>query len=176
MKEEIFKDIPGYEGLYKVSNFGNVKSLFIKGNNRDRILKPSLAKGYRLVILCNDNNRKGIKVHQLVAMAFLGHVPNGMIHMVHHKDENKENNNLTNLEIVDNRTNVILSKKNKYTGAYYCKDWNRWTARIRIGNKNVYLGSFKSGEETSNIYKLALKNIELYNGDVKEFKELLKNK
>ena len=70
--QEIWKDIPGYEGLYQVSNFGRVKSF---KNKTEKILKLSICShGYYVITI---RTYKKIRVHQLVAMAFLNHKPNG---------------------------------------------------------------------------------------------------
>lgn len=76
MNKEIWKDIFGYEGLYQISNYGNVKALARNRNNqysnKEIILKQSEdGKGYLQVILNKQGKRKGFKVHKLVANAFL---------------------------------------------------------------------------------------------------------
>ena len=102
--EEIFKEIEGYEGLYLISNLGRVKSLSKKiwnGKgyyNRNEInIKPAKDKdGYLYVQLSKDNIQKPYKVHRLVAQAFIEN-PNNLP-QVNHKDEDKTNNHVTNLE------------------------------------------------------------------------------
>ena len=104
MKGEIWKDIEGYERLYQVSNMGNVKSLErMKWNGRgyqkipERILKPGKIRGgYLQVQLSKDGKSKPCKVHRLVATAFLDNSDN--LPEVNHKDENKKNNCVENLE------------------------------------------------------------------------------
>ena len=95
--EEIWKDIPGYEGLYKVSNLGNVKSLNWRntGEEKNLWLKPH-NKGYLQVELANGGTKKCFVVHRLVAIAF---IPNpDCLPQVNHKDEDKTNNCVENLE------------------------------------------------------------------------------
>lgn len=92
---EIWRDIPGYEGLYQVSNYGRIKSLL---NGKGRILRmyANIKWGYLYVFLYKDKKRKCFRVHRLVAMAFLpdpGNLPE-----VNHKDENVKNNCAENLE------------------------------------------------------------------------------
>jgi len=90
--QEIWKDIEGYEGLYQVSNLGNVKS--IKNNI---IKKPSkLPKGYLQICLNKNGKLKYISIHRLVAQAFIPN-PNNLP-CVNHKDCNPQNNNINNLE------------------------------------------------------------------------------
>lgn len=101
--KEIWKDIPNYEGIYKVSNIGRVKSvLWFDPKNkryykRDKILKPHKTnKGYIEVSLSNKYQKKICKVHRLVAETFIPN-PNNLP-QVNHIDENKSNNNMNNLE------------------------------------------------------------------------------
>lgn len=98
--QEIWKDIPGFVGLYQVSNLGNIKS-FVKSTkhqNQSHLLKQYVNNsGYRYVQLyLEKGKRKHFLVHKLVAMAFLEN-PNNYL-CVNHKDENKLNNCVDNLE------------------------------------------------------------------------------
>lgn len=100
--KEVWKDIPNYEGIYQVSNLGRIKSLrsynsFTKSYYfKEKILKGKIDKnGYVMVCLCNGKS-KYIRVHRLVAEAF---IPNkNKFPIINHKDENKQNNNVNNLE------------------------------------------------------------------------------
>lgn len=101
--QEIWKDIPNYEGLYQASNFGRIKSIqyFNHTNNkiypRDKILKPILnEKGYCRVDLSKSGKSKRHRVHRLVAKTFLPN-PYNLLE-VNHIDGNKQNNNVNNLE------------------------------------------------------------------------------
>ena len=91
--EEIWKDVVGYEGLYEVSNFGNVRSLF----RYKKQLRWDVANNrYATVQLFKNKIGKRLLVHRLVAEAFLPNPRN--LPVVNHKDENKLNNNVDNLE------------------------------------------------------------------------------
>lgn len=94
--EEIFKDIEGYEGLYQVSNLGNVKNL-----KTGRILKQQLHKGYWRVGLRKDNKKKTYSTHRLVAIAFVENPNPEKFDIINHKDENKANCRWDNLEWCD---------------------------------------------------------------------------
>lgn len=119
--KEIWKDIEGFEGYYKISNFGNVKSYdraVIKTNNSvigylGKLLSPyNDGRGYLKVDLHKNGKRISVRVHRLVAKAFIPN-PNNLP-TVNHKDENKLNNNASNLEwmsIADN--NNYGSRHNK---------------------------------------------------------------
>lgn len=89
---KIWKDIENYEGLYQVSNYGEIKNI-----KRNTILKLGINKyGYCYVILNKNNKSKWHSVHRLVAKAFIDNINNNKC--VNHKDENKQNNKANNLE------------------------------------------------------------------------------
>lgn len=93
MTTETWKPIIGYEGLYEVSNYGNIRSLF----RYKKVLKPwPTSIGYLMVYLSKDNSRKAFLVHRLVASAFLENPDNKP--QVNHLDEDRTNNNVSNLE------------------------------------------------------------------------------
>ena len=103
----IWKDIKGYEGLYQVSDEGEVRSLGNGNSNssKERIIKPTKDKyGYLYITLCKNGKKKTIKIHRLVAEAFLPNPDN--LPEVNHKDENKINNRANNLEFCDRKYNV----------------------------------------------------------------------
>ena len=107
--EEIWKDIQGYEGLYRVSNLGRVKS-FHKA--KEHILSPGKDKdGYFQVQLYKNGINKMRKVHRLVAQAFISN-PNNLP-QINHKDENKQNNNVDNLEWCTNEYNHNYGTRNE---------------------------------------------------------------
>jgi hypothetical protein len=164
LKEE-FRSIPGYEGYYEVSNFGNVKSL---GNNKfckERILSKrligSIGNQYYALLLYKDGKRKNMKIHILVAMAFLGHKPDGTHKIVvDHIDNNKLNNHLSNLQLISQRDNASKDKKNgssEYPGVCWHKNLNKWVSYIKINGKLKHLGYFVSEEEAAEAYQNALK-------------------
>lgn len=97
MKNEIWKDIEGFEGRYQVSNLGNVKSLNYRNRGYAHNLTPKTnCKGYNWVILYNGKIKKPVLIHRLVAKAFIDN-PNGYP-IINHKDEIKTNNVADNLE------------------------------------------------------------------------------
>lgn len=117
--EEIWKDIDGYEGIYQVSNLGNVRSLNWgkRGIVRNLYLKKQ-NRGYLHVELAKNGKRKAFTVHRLVANAFLEN-PNGYP-IINHKDENKQNNNVENLEWCSLTYNVRYSMDRHSGEKGYC--------------------------------------------------------
>ena len=103
---ETWKSIARYEGLYEVSNLGRVRSLKF---GKTKILKPAdNGGGYLYVQLCKDGIRKNMFVHRLVASAFMPNPQN--LDTVNHKDEDKHNNNVSNLEWMSRTDNIAYSR------------------------------------------------------------------
>lgn len=117
---EIYKDIVGYEGLYQVSNLGNVKSLGNNKTRKDKILKPAKhSKGYLIVCLSKQGKHKLHKIHRLVAQAFIQN-PNNY-QQINHKDENPANNQVNNLEWCDCQYNINYGTRNQRVADSLCK-------------------------------------------------------
>ena len=174
MENEIWKPIPNYDG-YEVSNYGRVKSLKL---GRELILKPKDDfRGYFNIQLWVKNRKKPFKIHQLVAMAFLGHKPNGQNLVVNHINFDKKDNRLENLEVITQRQNANLKHIKScsiYTGVTWNKKNKRYRALIVINRYQIYLGEFKDEKIASEHYNIALNNLNLYNGDYKEFRSIVK--
>lgn len=93
---EVWKPVTNYEGLYEISNLGRIRSLHNYKRNGNNILVPRIKRGYFTVGLRKNGIRKWFLLHRLVALAFIPN-PNNYP-CVNHKDENKLNNNVENLE------------------------------------------------------------------------------
>lgn len=115
---EIYKDIKGYEGLYQVSNLGNVKSIeriIIRSDNRKRTIKEKIKegthnKGYKRISLVDSNGvSKSYYVHRLVLKSFLYESDL----YVDHIDGDKQNNNVSNLRYVTNSQNLTFRNTDK---------------------------------------------------------------
>ena len=135
---EIYKNI---NKNYKVSDKVNIFSI-----RNGIILKPSKSNGYHKITLRINGVKKKYGIHQLVAMAFLGHKPDGHKIVVDHINSNKSDNRLENLRLTTNREN--LSRRggsSKYVGV--SKFRNKWMSTITINNKLEYLGIYKTEEE-----------------------------
>lgn len=119
---EVWKDIPGYEGLYQVSNLGRVKSYDRKVNSpirnstrmverivKGQIIKPEIANnGYLVANLWKNNVKKRICIHRLVAEVFIDNPDNKPC--VNHKDYNRQNASVENLEWVTHQENTLYSR------------------------------------------------------------------
>lgn len=155
------KDIKTFENLYQISENGIVKALERKVNMPNggiKIIKehyPKLSKtkkGYLKVMLTDLNGiRKGFFVHRLVLATYFKESKL----QVNHKDGNKENNNLSNLEYVTNRQNVIHSIDKESTSSKFVgvtKKGNKWQCQKMINGKRTYLGLFKTEDEARQKY------------------------
>lgn len=109
---EIWKEIEGYEGLYQVSTHGRVRSLNYNHTGKTQILSQSKDKdGYFKVVLSKNGKRKCYGVHRLVAQNF---IPNWFDEQqVNHRDENKQNNRVTNLEWCSVKYNINYGTHNE---------------------------------------------------------------
>jgi hypothetical protein len=170
---EIWKTIIGFED-YQISNYGRVKSLeriTKNGFNSNRVVKERILKtsfntsGYYIISIKDSKGKQKTRtVHQLVSIAFLNHTPSGMNFVINHKDFNRLNNHIDNLEVVTQRENANkkhIKSISKYTGVSWYSNNNKWGARITINFKCKFLGLFNSEIEASKAYELALNKIKL---------------
>lgn len=120
MINEVWKDIKGYEGKYKISNFGRVKSIsrFINccGSSRrmlkDKVMKAQVnSQGYLRIQLRKGNTYHWLRIHRIVASEFLENKINKP--QVNHIDGNKSNNNCSNLEFVTRLENMRHAVDNR---------------------------------------------------------------
>ena len=141
--KELWATIKGFEGLYEVSNMGNVRSLKY---GKIKILKLAKNKfGYYYVILSKNGKTKHFTVHRLVANAFIEN-PNNYP-QINHKDENKTNNKVENLEWCNNQYNKRYSNSKQVMGI------------SENGRKTILLDATRDGDllgfSYSNISKAA---------------------
>ena len=157
MEQEIWKDIEGYEGLYKISSFGNVFSV-----RRNRLLSGKIHySGYKHILLSKNNQQKFFNISRLVAIYFIPNLKNKQ--QVDHIDRNPLNNHISNLRWVTNGENGRnkLSRKgsSKYKGVYFHKKRKKWEVQIQLNNKRQYLGSFDCEKEAAQAYNDKAKEI-----------------
>ena len=158
--KEVYKGAIGYEGLYLVSNLGNVKSLL--NASKPRILKGGLSSnGYLTVNMYRNKVCSNRTIHSVVAEAFLNYKKEGFETVVDHKDGNKLNNKLSNLEVISNRKNTskgMVRGKSKYVGVTLLKD-GRWRATIFIRGRRESLGVYTKETDARDAYLHRLNNI-----------------
>lgn len=145
---EIWKDIKGYEGLYQVSNLGEIRRTKTK-----RIKKATdNGNGYLHITLCKNGERKNYYIHRIVADAFIDNFNN--CKEIDHVDYNRKNNNVSNLRRISHKENIrhsIINRKkligkdeNSNCGErYICKRNNCY----EITFKKKYYGRYKTLEK-----------------------------
>ncbi len=154
-----WKEIPGYEGLYQVSDTGLIKSMDrITTGKRKRNIKGMLLKltftstGYYKCELCKEGKKKSCKVHRLVAIAFL---PNPhKLPCVNHKDLNPLNNNVENLEWCTQRYNIQHANINghktgisrKLSPEQECEIIKRYRPYSKDSNQRILAAQFGVSE------------------------------
>lgn len=159
MKEE-WKDIKGYEGLYQISNYGRLKSF--KKNDKGYIMSNKNSKGWYLTVVLLDSAgiRKTERIHVLVAKHFIGDIPKG--YHVHHKDGDKQNNFVKNLEIIHPRKHWFETEKSNHRVLQGLNDYNRYkkTKKIRqFTMDGVFLAEYVNGEIASRMTGICQRNI-----------------
>ena len=174
-EKEIWKNIPSYEGYYQVSDLGRVRSLdrvrtYKSGASKlleGKMLNPTMNKGYKHAILTMKGRRKSFRISQLVAMAFLGHKPDGHKLVVDHINGNRLDDRVENLRIVTHRANTSTCFRtdngtfsSKYVGVYWNINSLKWNSSIRYDSTSIHLGLFDNEKDASDAYQKALSKIE----------------
>lgn len=145
-ESEVWKDVAEYEGFYQVSNKGNVRSVERRDSRgcrrRGRVLKPGYdGSGYPQVNMYQNGKLKTKKVHRLVADAFIPN-PKGFLE-VNHKNENKTNNELSNLEWCTREYNInhgTLIERSAQTRSKKVKAVNTKTGDVVIFSSTTEVG------------------------------------
>jgi len=158
--KEIWKDIKGYEGAYKVSSLGRIKSLKF---NKTLVMKDALgSNGYKSIALSLKGVRITYSVHVIVAIAFLNHTPCGRRLVVNHINFNKLDNRVENLEIVTMRKNSNkkhLESGSTFTGVNWHKGNGKWVSQISFNGKQKHLGYFKCELAAAQAYDNKLREL-----------------
>ena len=167
---EVWKDVVGYEGLYQVSNLGNVKSFDmeyeiirngtrIRMTRKGRVLKPLIRKhGYLGVQLHGKGgNKRGFRtfsIHRLVAEAFISNPK--QCGEVNHIDEDKQNNRVENLEWVTHKENMNTEPLKK---RFIEREPNHTRAILQLDNELNVINEFKSAKEAERVTGISNKVI-----------------
>lgn len=150
MDVEVWKDVVGFDGRYQVSSHGRVLSNI--GN--PKILAASdKGRGYLGVNLSDNGVVKTKTVHSIVAEAFIGPRPDGLV--VDHRDEDKRNNHSENLRYITNIENIRRSVKSD-TMLGVTRVGKRFKSLGRICGKTTYLGMFDTELEANQTFLKAL--------------------
>jgi hypothetical protein len=167
---EEWRPVKDYEGLYEVSNLGNVKGLdrkihhwqggesFITGKILTRHFD---GRGYAVVHLSKDNKGKLCKIHLLVWDVFGDKRRDGRKIQVDHIDNNKSNCCIDNLQLLNNKENTSKDRKSKYnnpTGVETLPS-GKFRSRININGETKHLGCFRTKEEAINKYQETIRSL-----------------
>lgn len=174
-KEEIWKDIPNYEGYYQASNLGRIKSLDRCGidkigrktSHKGILMKVRLRNdGYEDITLRKDGCGEYFTVHQLIAMTYIGHEPSGRLVVVDHINGVKHDNRASNLQIVTPRENQSTCYRansdmftSSFVGVSWCKIMCKWKSQIVFDKVVIALGYYNLEKDASSIYQKALSEI-----------------
>lgn len=164
MVKERWRDVVSFEGLYKISNIGRVKSLKFR---KERIISAGAnGRGYKYCGLYKNGVRSVGYIHQLVAIAFLDHIPNGHTLVCDHKNGIVSDNRVSNLRIVSKRENSTTCYRkdrsgltSKFAGVHLHRASGKWIASIQIDGKVKYIGIYASEIDAANAYLSELKLI-----------------
>ena len=147
---EIWRDVIGYDGLYRVSNMGRI-------HGPRRILKPGAdGGGYLAVNLCKDGKQILTKVHRIVAMAFISNPDNKV--EVDHINRNRQDNRSENLQWATKRENMLNTVRHdgKRYGIYWVKLRNIYEVKFRVNKQIRHYGYHTTLEKAIEIRNVAI--------------------
>ena len=163
MTYEIWKDIEGYNGLYQISTLGRIKSLDRKVFNngtfqliKGKILNPcNNGNNYLYINLCKNSEIKRVAIHRLVAQAFIDNQNN--FTQVNHKDENKINNCVDNLEWCSPKYNANYGTRNKRMKDNIIKKYSKKVIQYDLDGN--FIREFNSIEDTAKHFNVTSQSI-----------------
>lgn len=147
--QEIWKDVIGYEGIYQISNFGRLKSF--KKDKNGRIMSNTNKNGWYFTVVLSKSGRKKMKtmrIHRMVAEYFIPNPENKQ--MVNHKDMNKQNNHVDNLEwctTFENAKHAAINKPELLNGMIH---YNKYVKTSEIHQYDLagnFIASYANGHE-----------------------------
>lgn len=158
--EEKWEWIKGYEGLYQISDKGRLKSF--RKNKNGQILSNTDKNGWYLTVNLFDElkRRKTARIHVLVAQTFIGEIGRG--YHVHHKDGNKQNNNVENLEIISpklHRLETLKQNPNLYKGM---NNYNKFTKPkhiLQFDKEGNFIAEYANSQIASDLTGVCQRNI-----------------
>jgi hypothetical protein len=155
LENEVWVDIIGYEGLYRISDLGRVMSLAgqktrkngVVSSKKEKIVKSHIMKnGYLNVCISKNGTPKSHLIHRIVAEHFIPNPENKK--EVNHKNKVRSDARKVNLEwntrIENVHHSLTLDKTSKYIGVDLCKRDMRWRATIQINNNRTHIGMFSN--------------------------------
>ena len=156
------KPIPGYEGRYSITEDGRVFSHAGPRKKAKFLAATKDPDGYFFVLLYDGNGKRSRispRIHKLMALAYLG-VPKGQY--VDHRDQNRENNHISNIRIAtssQNRANAKKSANNTsgFKGVNWRGNRRHWRVVVQLDKKKIYIGSFHDKVEAAKAYDEAAK-------------------
>lgn len=170
MKEQ-WRDIKGYEGLYQVSNQGRIKGFRVKDGfvgfkivDEGKVMSLiNKENGYKYITLVKDGTRKNYYIHRLVAQAFIGDIPTGLV--VNHIDHNRGNNCVDNLEIITQMQNThhsrhLMKKPRPHKDKNFYIRFKDERYEVTVNRK--YLGRFTTIEQARKVRDEYIKKINYY--------------
>lgn len=183
---EVWKDVVGYEGLYQVSNYGKIRSVdrlvahnnggeqFIKGKNKKIQIRDK--DGYGQVNLYKDGKYKTLKVHRIVAEAFLGKCDENL--QINHKDWDRKNNKIENLEwctakynVEHRRSPLVVNRAKRWYGPIRERKivQKQIDGEIKKYYPSAASAAKENGFDSSSITKAARKKMRTYKGYIWEY-------
>lgn len=157
--DEEWKWVDGFEGVYQISNRGRLKS-FHKESDGYILSNVNKKGGYLSVILRDRKNKRYTRIHVLVAETFIGNIPKG--YQVHHKDGNKQNNDVNNLVIISTKEH---NKETMKQYPDYCKGMNDYNKYVRpkkilqYTKDGKFIAEYRNGKEAEIATGVCQRNI-----------------
>jgi len=160
---EEYRDIISFEGLYQISNLGNIKSLKRKGCLNDRVLKPKPnSKGYMHVTLHKNKKQQVKRVHKLMEQMYFKPLSKESELVIDHINNDKSDNSIDNLQRITVRHNNSKDRTgytSKYIGVSWNKERNKWASQLGVNGINLKLGYFIDEHDAHLAYQSALNTI-----------------